>query len=71
MPPTDPAGSGFPHGGPVKVEKIDIDIADDDEEDLAALGQVVDYEGSYDSNQSLGAIPVSDASQGKTGTPAC
>lgn len=63
MPPIDPAGSGYAHSGSVKVEKIDIDIADDDDEDLAALGHVVDYEGSYDSNQSLGAIPVSDASQ--------
>ena len=65
-PPADLLASGFTHDGQVKVEKIDIDITDDDEEDLAALGQVVDYEDSYDSSASLGAVPVSDPSQGET-----
>lgn len=65
-----PLGAGEPpaleYGGQpagmVKVEKVDI--ADDDD-GLAALGQVVNYEGSsYDSDQSLGAMPMSDPSQG-------
>ncbi|XP_043244934.1 broad-complex core protein isoforms 1/2/3/4/5-like isoform X28 [Amphibalanus amphitrite] len=66
-PPAEEPGEqlrmSYPHGGQVKVEKIDIDIADDDEDDMAALGQVVDYEEGYDSNQSLGAVPVPDPGQ--------
>ena len=48
----------------VKVEKIDI--ADDDVSLEQALGQVVNYEGSYDSEHSMsGLLHQQDLSHGK------
>ncbi|XP_037078442.1 oocyte zinc finger protein XlCOF15-like [Pollicipes pollicipes] len=51
----------------VKVEKVDIADDDDDVSLEAALGQVVNYEGSYDSDQSMSGLLQADLSQGSSG----
>ncbi|XP_043212165.1 broad-complex core protein isoforms 1/2/3/4/5-like isoform X9 [Amphibalanus amphitrite] len=51
----------------VKVEKVDI--TDDDVSLEQALGQVVNYEGSYDSEHSMSGMMHHDLSQGGGGLP--
>ena len=65
--PHPPMGTGQDGRDPaMKVEKVDVDIADDDVSLEQALGDVVNYEDSYGSEHSMsGMLHQDQLSQGK------